>query len=115
MVKRKYWDVVLDEVLNKKPSRRFTTKLEPEPNINKREGELKMYSLGEKYQNIHFSKREAECMSYLLRGKSTRGIAKILGLSPRTVEYYIRIMKKKLNCRTKFELIDLVAESDFMK
>jgi DNA-binding CsgD family transcriptional regulator len=62
----------------------------------------------------YFTKREAECMVLLLRGKTINSVANILKLSPRTVEYYIKNMKSKLGCRTKFELIDLVYASEFM-
>jgi len=73
-----------------------------------------MYNLGKKFKNIYFSKREAECMVHLLKAKSVRGVAKLLSLSPRTVEFYLKNMKRKLNCNTKFELIDLVAKSEFL-
>lgn len=74
-----------------------------------------MYGLGEKFKDVYFTKREADCMTRLLRGKTIEGVAKELDLSPRTVEFYIKNMKKKLNCKTKFELIDLVLESDFLR
>ena len=74
-----------------------------------------MYKLGIKFKDISFSRREAECMSHLLRGRSIRGAAKKLGLSHRTVEFYVKKMKKKLNCNTKYELIALVVDSDFLQ
>lgn len=73
------------------------------------------YRLGTEYGNIYFTKREAECMVWLLKGKTINSVAGILNLSPRTVEYYIKNMKTKLGCRTKFELIDLVHASEFIK
>ncbi|CAL7961747.1 hypothetical protein GAMM_250068 [Gammaproteobacteria bacterium] len=54
-------------------------------------------------------------MVWLLKGKTINSIAVLLDLSPRTVEYYIKNMKAKIGCRTKFELIDLVYASDFME
>jgi DNA-binding CsgD family transcriptional regulator len=54
-------------------------------------------------------------MTWLLKGKTINSIATILNLSPRTVEYYVKNMKAKIGCRTKFELIDLVYASEFMK
>jgi len=76
---------------------------------------LAVYDLGTKYGDLYFTKREAECMLWLLRGKTIGGVALVLKLSPRTVEYYIKNMKNKLGCRTKFELIDLIYASEFMK
>jgi DNA-binding CsgD family transcriptional regulator len=75
---------------------------------------LVAYGLGSKYGRAYFTRREAECMVLLLKGKTINSVARILKLSPRTVEYYIKNMKSKLGCRTKFELVDLVYASDFM-
>lgn len=77
--------------------------------------ELAVYGLGGRYKNTYFTKREAQCMVLLLKGKTIARVANSLKLSPRTVEYYIKNMKSKLGCRTKFELIDLVYDSDFIK
>lgn len=76
---------------------------------------LAVYKLGAKYGDMYFTKREAECMVWLLRGKTINSVAAILELSPRTVEYYLKNMKTKVGCRTKFELIDLVYASEFAK
>ncbi len=54
------------------------------------------YLLGEKYPGIHLSKREAECVLYLLRGKSLKGIGSILQLSHRTIESLHQERKKKI-------------------
>jgi DNA-binding CsgD family transcriptional regulator len=53
-------------------------------------------------------------MLLLLKGKTIVAVASILGLSPRTVEYYVKNMKSKLGCRTKFELLDAVHASEFI-
>ena len=112
-MQRNYWNILLDEVLNKTSTRYFACIPKPKAHKRKKRRIFKMYNLGEKFKDICFSRREAECMMYLLSGKGTIGIAKRLGLSPRTIEFYIRNMKKKLNCHSKFELIDLVMDSDF--
>ena len=87
------------------------TKKNRPPNIRS----LVAYSLGNKHGNAYFTKREAECMVLLLKGKTINSVANILNLSPRTVEYYLKNMKSKLGCRTKFELVDLVYASEFTK
>lgn len=76
---------------------------------------LVVYGFGSKYSGKYFTKREAECMALLLKGKTINSIATILKISPRTVEYYVKNMKYKLGCRTKFELVDLVYASNFMQ
>lgn len=53
-----------------------------------------------------FSKREAECLKYLLRGKSAKEIARTLDLSPRTVETYIVNIKQKTGNKRKSQIID---------
>ena len=115
-----YWEKVLDEVLNKKRVRHFTINHEAQKNSKrllkpKQPKRQTSYVLGEKFSNIYFTKRESECMLELLKGKSMKGIAEVLGLSSRTVEFYVKNMKRKVGCRTKFELIDIVRESDFFK
>lgn len=51
------------------------------------------------------SKRQKECLDYLIEGFSTKEIAAKLHLSPRTIEYYINIMMNKFHCRSRYELI----------
>ena len=52
------------------------------------------------------SKREAECLFYLIRGKTARETGIALHLSRRTVEIYLDSLKDKLNCRKKSEIIE---------
>jgi DNA-binding CsgD family transcriptional regulator len=108
-----FWEHILAEVLNKKNKKykkyapfKCRTRL-------KSSRIIKTYYLGEKLQNLYLTKREAECMFLLLKGKSINTIAAILKLSPRTIEYYLKNIKIKLNCRTKFDLIELILHSDF--
>ena len=82
--------------------------------VTKTLGPMEVYSLGKKHANVYFTRREAECMLLLLKGKTIGAVANILNLSPRTVEYYVKNMKSKLGCRTKFELLDTVHASDFI-
>lgn len=125
-----YWDIVLKEVLNKKPQENAFSltnlaelqckqnakfKLKSDKLLNKPKKVLKSYFLGDKYKNVYFTKREAECMVLLLKGKTINKVASELILSPRTIEFYLKNMKNKLGCHTKFELIELVQGSDFMK
>jgi DNA-binding CsgD family transcriptional regulator len=56
--------------------------------------------------SVMLSRREVECVEYLVRGKSLKGIGKILGLSHRTVEFYLDNIKTKLSIHSKEELID---------
>lgn len=50
-------------------------------------------------------KQQKKCLNLLVRGLSTKQIAQHMKLTPRTIEYYIAILKKKFDCRTQAQLI----------
>ncbi len=60
--------------------------------------------------NIHpqLSKREQECLKLFLNGKTAKETSVILGLSYRTIEEYFTNIKKKLGCRYKRDLFDIL-------
>ena len=51
--------------------------------------------------------REIDCLSFYMRGGSTRTIADRLNLSIRTIEFYIENIKSKLGVNKRAELISL--------
>lgn len=53
------------------------------------------------------SRREKECLGYLMRGKTMREIALTLNLSVRTIEAYIENLKNKFGVTRKSELLEL--------
>ena len=56
----------------------------------------------QKYPLTH---RELECIHFLTKGASASDIAHTLGLSKRTIDFYIRNIKNKLNVRKTTEII----------
>ncbi|GEM_PF-888588 len=68
----------------------------------------------EKYQQYSLSNRESECLFYLLRGMTTKMIANILKISPRTAEKFIINIKMKLGCRYKSELVEKAIKDGMM-
>ena len=64
------------------------------------------YHTPERRFNDCLTVRERECASLLTKGVRTKGIAKILGISPRTVETHIENMKVKLDCYSQSQLIE---------
>jgi|SRR3989344_4433282 len=76
---------------------------------------LKRFYLGDPYQDVYLTAREASCMWQFLNHKTISETAKSLNLSPRTVEFYTNNMKAKLACYSKAELIQRVLKSKFIK
>ena len=52
-----------------------------------------------------YTKRERECLDFILQGYKTKDIAAKLNLSRRTVEHYIESMKNKVGASSKSDLI----------
>jgi len=121
----KYWKAVLLEVLKQDGSNSgfcYTSLGEirarskrVKRSYSRAKKPITMYALGEMYTGIYLTRREAECMRYFLQGKTIVGAAEQLNLSPRTVEFYVKNMKIKLDCATKDDLVRKVRETDFLK
>lgn len=62
--------------------------------------------------NLYLTKREAECIAHMIDGSTAKQIAKILGISFRTVESHLNIIKKKLQCSTKEDLIKFLIDAN---
>ncbi len=71
------------------------------------------YYLDDEQQEDYLTRQEARCMVCFLRGMTVKATADMLELSPRTVEYYVNNMKKRLSCSSKYDLVRLVIESKF--
>lgn len=63
-------------------------------------------------QRFNLSPRQAECLNYITLGFSAKQIAFEMNLSTRTIEFYTNLLKEKLNCSTKYELIRKALISD---
>ena len=119
-----YWDNVLKEIRNKKSNQQFFAFTNLNALHAKNDTKLakatprpkpKRYYLGKKYPQVYFTRREAECMLLLIHGKTIKEAAKIIGLSYRTVEFYLKNMKIKLNCNSRSQLIGQALDSDFLQ
>jgi len=65
------------------------------------------------FVGVYLTFREAQCLHYYLLGLTLTDVAVRLGLSHRTVEYYIANVKKKLRVRSKLDLFHQVRLTRF--
>lgn len=63
-------------------------------------------------KTLYLTKREADCIAYMLDGATAKQTAKALGISYRTVESHFYQVKEKLFCSTKEELIKSLIDSN---
>lgn len=59
---------------------------------------------------VYLSNQEIKCLRLLIGGKTIKLIGLQMGLSPRTIEYYLNNIKHKLHVKTKSELIEKVVQ-----
>ena len=81
---------------------------------NKKNIKERSYVIGQTLKDCSLTKRELDCVFYLIRGNSSKQIAKNLFLSPRTVESYIQNIKDKWQCDSKQQVIDYAVFSGFL-
>ncbi len=118
-----YWERVLQEVLHKDDESFpcvFTNidsyrAKKPANKLKLKKRKRKMYLLGDDYPEVYFTQREAQCLYYVLKGLTARAIAKELNLSPRTIEYYVKMMRAKIGAKNKKELIVKMANSKIVE
>lgn len=70
----------------------------------------KEYRLNIDNNIVKFTPREAQCLYYFLKGKSSKKIAQILDISFRTVEIYFDRIRKKTGCQTRIEIISKIKD-----
>jgi len=73
-----------------------------------------IYILNQEHAPLPLSKQQQACVFFLIRGKSMKEIASILNLSVRTIESYIMIIKLKLGCNNKSQIIEKAINSGFL-
>lgn len=74
---------------------------------------IKNIRLSGEYEGEIISDKQVGWIIYYIEGKTAKEIAKILGLSYRTVEGNIERLKIRLNCKTKSELVDCLIKNGF--
>jgi DNA-binding CsgD family transcriptional regulator len=67
-----------------------------------------------RYETVKFTKRQAQIISHFLKGHSADLTARHLGLSRRTIESAIMLLKEKLGCKEKYQIINKALEMGFI-
>jgi len=60
------------------------------------------------------TKKEIECICWLIKGKSADETSKMLNVSRRTVETHLNNVKRKLNCYKMFQVGYLVGKYAYL-
>jgi len=74
--------------------------------VNRKNDGQFSFEVTKSYSNFNLSTRQQECLFYLLRGYSAKGISNRLDLSVKTVETHIYKLKIKLDCSTRQQVIE---------
>jgi DNA-binding CsgD family transcriptional regulator len=99
-----YWKKIINELNIRPPALQPTIKNRPP---------LLQFNLGKAFPGIYLTYREAQCTYFLLQGYNNKEVAALTQLSLRTIEFYLKNLRKKLNCRNKGELLSHIAYSQF--
>ena len=75
--------------------------------------ESKQYFLNGSFESIYLTQREAECMLHIIQGATYKQAGKALDLSARTIEFYLKNIKKKMNLRKKSDVISVLEKMPF--
>ena len=65
-------------------------------------------------RQIKLTKREAECSLYILKGLTSKEIAKEMGLASRTIDNYIECIKGKFSCIKRSEMVACLINGHFI-
>ncbi len=122
-----YWQIILDEVAhyedkgyrclysNLQETDIYIEKLEEDSTQSAPRKPKIIYPLSGKYAHLHLSEREAECIYCLQHNHTIKSTAILLNLSARTVEFYLKNIKTKMQLRTKSEVLQQLSELNFSK
>jgi len=81
------------------------------PSFTQNVHEVARVYLGVNYPSVYFTRREVDCAKQLLTGKTMKEIGKVMGISHRSVEFYLRTMRFKLSVNTKHELFCAIRDN----
>lgn len=112
-----YWQSVLQEVLHKHDEDYPCAFTSVKDSVRKVKEQQKPYrrgisdqdricDLNERFPGKYLTERETQCAQKLVKGLTNAEVGRELGLSTRTIEFYVRNMRTKLQVSNKNELVD---------
>lgn len=118
-----YWERILGEVTHKHDRNycRVFTDIPHIPLVPEKPTRIRLKKHLEKRfwldrsANTYLTYRETQTIQLMTHGKTIKEIGYAMKLSMRTIEYYVRNIKEKLNCRTRSELISKVLSSNVLE
>ncbi len=81
---------------------------------NKSGGRREYFLLNDPLNGVPLTRRELQVLFLICQGLTNTLVAKKIGLSSRTIEYYIKNMRKKTHALNKTDLVDQVLKTDFL-
>lgn len=108
-----YWQHIIEEVTRKDQVRRVrntscaTTYRQADTTTPR---QIERYYIIPDIQHLYLTRQEAFCMLYIIQGYTMKATAKKLSLSPRTVEFYFKRIREKFSCKTRAELLTILAK-----
>jgi DNA-binding CsgD family transcriptional regulator len=69
------------------------------------DSEIYAFYLANSNGDVHLTLQESACLYHLVHGKTAKVTARLLNISPRTVEGYLANIRSKLQCKNKLEII----------
>ena len=114
MTKKNFWEGLLEEVTKAKHKSRLRAGLSASQHSTAHKNNPKRRSkpiyvfIGNALPCPLITVREADCLLHFAQGKTIRGTAEALALSPRTVESYLNSMKHKLQCQSKSDFVQKI-------
>jgi DNA-binding CsgD family transcriptional regulator len=67
------------------------------------------------FNGQYLTKREAECVYYAMENQTIKKTGAIMKLSPRTIEFYLKRIRKKLSCPRKKDLVFAMRKTSFLR
>lgn len=72
---------------------------------------INRFYLGGKYRGVYLTSKEAQCLYWLIEGKSAEEIAIIENNSVKTIHRHLENVRAKLNCYKQTQLVKIILES----